>query len=635
MAFPTTPILDTFTGTENPIATGWSGPLYFGETELRKGSGVLFGGAGNSYWDISIFGPNCEAYFTITTLPGDTFTLSVYARIQGPNTTGMDGYRVKYRFNAGGTDLIFIDRIDDRIATTLGGSINQDFAVGDSIGIQCIGNQVSAWRKPSGGSWTLIGTRTDSTYSSPGYIGVELADGTCQADDFGGGSIPLSNTFETGVADETTITTANSDDGPAGNAFDAVTITGSATLKYDNDRPSGRGGNSSLRFAANSTDTAYVTWNSTSLPASYFQYGRLYVYLTAVPTPSELWLLNFFSGASPIGVVMVDTSGKLLLYDSIGNSLQSTNTVPLNTWVRIEWMLSCFSPGGTLEAKMFYGDSVNAIETQTFSNAVIPGKIEEVDFGQYSAASTGLTFWMKDIEVRTDRYPGPLTRQGGSSDSYVRTVLADRPVAYYRMEEASGLPQDSSGNGNHTTVSSGTATYAQSGAITSGNSILWPSSFDVYFTAPDHSTLDCGDVVTIELWYRPVYTGAGQLVLIAKGNGAYGMSVVNNRMRLENDGNSGLVRSNFDLTDTNRWYHCVGVKNGATRKMYVDGVDVSDLVTPSTLVNTTNVLFLGSDTITPNCYLDEVAIYGTELSAARVQEHYRMGLQARGIGRIS
>jgi hypothetical protein len=35
--------------------------------------------------------------------------------------------------------------------------------------------------------------------------------------------------------------------------------------------------------------------------------------------------------------------------------------------------------------------------------------------------------------------------------SYVDEVLADSPRAFYRLNEASGLPQDSSGNGLHMT----------------------------------------------------------------------------------------------------------------------------------------------------------------------------------------
>lgn len=187
MAFPTTGILDDFTGTENPISTGWTGPIYPGETQLQKASGTLRGGAGNSYYNTS-FSADQEAFVTIAVLPGDGFTLSLFARIANPNNASLDAYRVQFIYNAVGNDVVRIRRVDNTSSTTLGGDILQDFSVGDGLGIECIGSTISAYRR-SGGIWSLLGSRTDSTYSAGGFTGVELADGTCQIDDFGGGTI--------------------------------------------------------------------------------------------------------------------------------------------------------------------------------------------------------------------------------------------------------------------------------------------------------------------------------------------------------------------------------------------------------------------------------------------------------------
>ena len=85
--------------------------------------------------------------------------------------------------------------------------------------------------------------------------------------------------------------------------------------------------------------------------------------------------------------------------------------------------------------------------------------------------------------------------------SYFDEVMADSPVAYYRMDEASGLIQDSSGNGNNATVLNGTTpTYSEPGALESdpaSTSIDFDLTFDTYFDIPSDITLDLGDVLTL------------------------------------------------------------------------------------------------------------------------------------------
>lgn len=209
--------------------------------------------------------------------------------------------------------------------------------------------------------------------------------------------------------------------------------------------------------------------------------------------------------------------------------------------------------------------------------------------------------------------------------SYSSVVLATSGLrAYYRFQESSGQPQDSSGNGNHTTAKLGSMTYAQAGAISTdaaSKSVLFDFTDNQYFTAPDSATLDCADVVSIECWYKPVFTGAGQTVILAKGNGAYGLDIVTNKIRIANDGNSGLARSNQDISNTALWYYVLGVKSGATKKMYINAVDDSVAVATSTLVDTSNVLYIGSDTINFGGYLAELAIYGADISS-QASAHY-------------
>ena len=213
--------------------------------------------------------------------------------------------------------------------------------------------------------------------------------------------------------------------------------------------------------------------------------------------------------------------------------------------------------------------------------------------------------------------------------SYSSEVLADSPAAYYRMNEASGLIQDSSGNGNHATASFGTPTYAQTGAIeadASDDAILFDGSTE-RFEIDDDATLDLGDVFTLECWINRSRTGVDEWV-IGKGTGAYAMRIIpTNELELTASFVAGIVDSTVTVLDDG-WHHLVITKSGATSKLYIDAVDVTGTVSDATCVNTGIVLSIanngpdgGNDSPT-GAVLDEVAVYPTALSQARVLAHF-------------
>lgn len=216
--------------------------------------------------------------------------------------------------------------------------------------------------------------------------------------------------------------------------------------------------------------------------------------------------------------------------------------------------------------------------------------------------------------------------------SYSSEVLADAPGAYYRMNEASGQPQDSSGNACHTTAVTGSPTYSQPGAILTdpnNNSILLVSD---EFTAPDSAPLRVADVFTLECWALRGFTGAFIDAMFAKAGGGYGLNWSSDKLMLSKAGTSQIVSSTLSITDINTYHHCVATKNGSTVKLYLDGVDVTGTVTNATCVDSAALLALGNEIgsgFNYNGFLDEVAIYPTALSQARVQAHYNAAFSLR------
>lgn len=192
MAFDT-PILDSFTGSdEDPIATNWSGPIATGIDQLRRVSNQLAPDSTNycgSWYDVSTFGPDCEAYLTIAAKYGVNNALYLYARATSVGTAGIDGYVLQLNEVAAGTDTLALYRVDNWGLTQITTLVNQEVSVGDKIGIRCMGSRIEAWYWSPGGGWVLQSLAIDSNHATAGYIGLEANPGAARWDDFGGGVV--------------------------------------------------------------------------------------------------------------------------------------------------------------------------------------------------------------------------------------------------------------------------------------------------------------------------------------------------------------------------------------------------------------------------------------------------------------
>lgn len=191
MAFPETSIITSFTGSdENPISEGgiWTGPFFAGHGQLVRASNQCRGdgSADASSYLVATYGPNVEFYFTIATASVND-ELTMFFKIVDPGAASMDGYLLDLD-----SSIVKIFRVDDNSNTQLGADISQAFASGDAIGVSYSGGMISAYRKPSGGSWGSIGSRSDSTYANQsGVLGIYTAQNNIIIDDLGGGTINL------------------------------------------------------------------------------------------------------------------------------------------------------------------------------------------------------------------------------------------------------------------------------------------------------------------------------------------------------------------------------------------------------------------------------------------------------------
>lgn len=203
MAFPTTGVLDTFTGTDGttPPNANWTNNVRAIATESgleintnqARSDKVGTSDYGDAWWNATQFGPDQEVYATLSgwNNADANSELALWLRLQSPGVNGaVDGYFAKVLLVAG-TDTVGIWRVDNSAFTALGTTINQEFAQGDKFGFEVIGSTLSVYRH-DGTNWTNLGSRTDTTYNLPGYIGLLNFHGTtgvAKADDFGGGNV--------------------------------------------------------------------------------------------------------------------------------------------------------------------------------------------------------------------------------------------------------------------------------------------------------------------------------------------------------------------------------------------------------------------------------------------------------------
>lgn len=215
------------------------------------------------------------------------------------------------------------------------------------------------------------------------------------------------------------------------------------------------------------------------------------------------------------------------------------------------------------------------------------------------------------------------------------------------MDEASGNIQDSSGNGNHqigaeTGGGTGFLTYQQSGAIRTDT-----SSTSIRATPPyvaeiaDATSLNLADVCTLECWLKFAVAPSTETFILSKQTNGYELRHTSTgALRLTKADVATICDSTVVIPNDGNFHHCVATKNGTAAHLYLDGVDVTGTVDTgvSPLANTGLQLrvfgyFDGLPSI--NGYLDEVALYATDLTQARVQAHYAAASGVAIAGRIN
>jgi Concanavalin A-like lectin/glucanases superfamily len=238
------------------------------------------------------------------------------------------------------------------------------------------------------------------------------------------------------------------------------------------------------------------------------------------------------------------------------------------------------------------------------------------------------------VPATDSAFSGPTANTGNSFSAapsfsvgtFSDEVTADGPRAWWRYTETSGsFVVDSSGNGMHGALD-GSPTVGVAAKIDTGVE-LNGSGQRMYVN--DADPLDLGDTFTIEAWLRRTATAASAThTILAKGNDNFFLAFANDRLTLCKAGGGCVVSATVTTTDTAGFHQVAVTKSGSAVKLYIDGVDRTGTVTDQTMLNTTVGLTAGSNSASTEwapMVLDELLLYPTALSAARVQVHSTAG----------
>lgn len=229
--------------------------------------------------------------------------------------------------------------------------------------------------------------------------------------------------------------------------------------------------------------------------------------------------------------------------------------------------------------------------------------------------------------------------------TYAAEVLADSPRSYYRLGETTTTLPDSLAV-SPSLQTGGTVTKGVAGLIATDPT---DAAFQVANGRASNTGFAAdGTTFTVEVWLKTANAGASTRNIvqrpIATSSQVWALTAVDNQLRWQvRDSTTATHVVTGPLINDNVAHHLVGTFDGATARLYVDGVQVGgDVSVGTVLTAATQGLWVGqTSSLTQGLTgtLDELAYYPTPLSAARVLTHYQagsgVGLPARGTAALS
>ena len=214
--------------------------------------------------------------------------------------------------------------------------------------------------------------------------------------------------------------------------------------------------------------------------------------------------------------------------------------------------------------------------------------------------------------------------RGGSASAIVTVTVAAPPtglVAAYSFDEGGGvIATDTSGHGNH-----GTITGATRVAGRFGRALSFDGTNDLV-RVPDSTSLALVSGMTIEAWVRPTLLSGWRTVALKET--ATGLAYA---LYAHDDAPRPAVTANFGGVDQSAvgvqalpvgtWTHLAATYDGAAMNLYVNGTLVRTQPATGTFVQSAQPLSIGGNAIWGEYFagvIDQVRIYDQALTEAQI-----------------
>ena len=213
------------------------------------------------------------------------------------------------------------------------------------------------------------------------------------------------------------------------------------------------------------------------------------------------------------------------------------------------------------------------------------------------------------------------------ANAHIAAVLADSPDVYWRLNELSGLSAaDASGNGVTGTIAASGVTYGAPSRMAGEKGALTFDGVAGKVTRASPGVIPNAAIFTVGLWVNIASLVAAKTAVYQAGT----MIVVGTDGTVTATADSGAgstsIASGAGAVVIDTWYHIMFISTGAQLELYIDGASAATPVA-STRVAAIGETRVGQAAAAFQAFTaDEVAVYPTALTAARVLVHYNAAI---------